>query len=450
MKLVVETITGQKMSIPITGGDDINTIRSKITARLHHERKGGRSRSASQGGIDDYPDNRPPPSPVSARGKRYDSHYNRAKISVNKKKPPRLVVHRVPQSTTPKRFHTPQRKKKMTKRPARPASARAKPRQRQSSTPRTPGKQTKSRTPRRGSGVERSQSFTIGRSKEVGGRFITAIRVPRPDDMRAHASRVLATDRAPYVGDVSKLYTPRPTLEARHLREMGKEDFNTKFKRRTDPNLSLSGKRITILSATERENKRQGKVSKFVQEQQRSTARKTASRPWFELERPGLYDKHPNDDVPAFRTTFRTPRPSDLRIEAYQNAHDRGPYIGDIRMIPPGEISSRIQSARREAPNTGIARLDTTGGAAPSFKLHFHRPDTSRGIDGQKTELLSASDRRVITTARSQAEAEGGSGGYGKMWLTGLESSRSGATTARGRRSRKVSTAWDDPVVEDL
>jgi len=121
-----------------------------------------------------------------------------------------------------------------------------------------------------------------------------------------------------------------------------------------------------------------------------------------------------------FRTAFHTPRPDDLRVEAHRKlANDRGPYIGDLKDIPPSELSLRIEAAetlRSSSFGTEDTHLNLssiidkqTRVNKNKFNVYFHVPDTSRGIDGEVTEPLSASDRRVKgqeSTSRSEAPLE--------------------------------------------
>jgi len=90
-----------------------------------------------------------------------------------------------------------------------------------------------------------------------------------------------------------------------------------------------------------------------------------------------------------------------------------------LRDIPPSELSLRIEAAetlRSSSFGTGDTHLNLssiidkqTRVNKNKFNVYFHVPDTSRGIDGEVTEPLSASDRRVKgqeSTSRSEAPLE--------------------------------------------
>jgi len=151
--------------------------------------------------------------------------------------------------------------------------------------------------------------------------------------------------------------------------------------------------------------------------------RPLAKRPWYEDETPGIYSQTPREALSGrFRTTFRVPRSDDLRIDAQMNANDRGVYIGDTRHYAPGDIQSKIEQARGALKSPQGSQTDgrMRGWAAPplkggDFRLHFKIPDSSRGLDGEVTEPISASERHV-----KSSEQQTGS----KMFLTGIETAR--------------------------
>jgi len=286
-----------------------------------------------------------------------------------------------------------------------------------------------------------------------GKRFITAIRTPRPDDLRAQASRYGSNDRGPYVGNLKTSYTPRPTMEARHLREQGKEDFNISLKARSPSGLNMDGSKHVVLSARERMEKIRIRDKEGVLPTDDAYAadppriRRLASKPWFADESPGLFSKTPAGQE-RFTTTFRTPRPDDLRKESYRsNANDRGPYIGDTRRLAPSEIFKHIDSTKAvlksptEVNMKFSQQMQGQNSSAEKFRVHFSLPDRRKGLDGQKTELLSASDRRVRKSASTLRQQQGLSVPLLEAKDASYNTSR--ASSTRIVSSRKSSTAWE-------
>jgi len=453
------------LSIPISDKDDLGSIRSKIDARLHETRdRTSRGRKSSYDRTDSkrrprnnsiskaHAKSSPRPSysrqnsssssrlsSGSSSGNRTYIRPSKTHVTVTRKQPSMMMQGVKTNKATGKRSkssnkRTP-RRNTMSRSPTRATSTMT---QRPSSSR---GKRNgfgfstkinlsiakkldaeSSRSPPRSSKLRGSHSSrpkaqvqmngwmssherrnSVSEAWSPGKKFVTAIRSPRASDLRMQASKYEANDRGPYVGNLQMTYTPRPTMEARHLAEIGKPDFKTKFNvPRNSPEIKMDGSRNVVLSASERVQRiRSVSGEKFDENASvdMSRIRQLATKPWFAEDSPGTYAKNPNKNAAPFTTSFRTPRPDDLRKEASRDhANDRGVYIGNIRNIPPSDIQRKIESARSlksptAADGFGMRNLEQ------NFRVYFSLPDSSRGIDGEKTEPLSASDRRIKSSA---------------------------------------------------
>eukprot|EP00466_Bigelowiella_natans_P008154 jgi/Bigna1/134761/aug1.26_g9469 len=497
MKLLVETITGEKMSIPITGSDDICSIRSKINARLTQNRE--RERELIMRGRTNLRKSSNETTSVSRSSSRSSISRSDSRSSKNMlaRKPPRLKIAKMtsPRTSPPSMHIFPSSGRSTSSRKSHPVEDTTmgyKSKKRSSNKHKRPPHQRRSRSnsqsmsrsfttnafkpPKSARGAKsRNRSTGVHHSSPTvsapprlslagiplsaeprtssGKRFITAIRTPRPDDLRAQASRYGSNDRGPYVGNLKTSYTPRPTMEARHLREQGKEDFNISLKARSPSGLNMDGSKHVVLSARERMEKIRIRDKEGVLPTDDAYAadppriRRLASKPWFADESPGLFSKTPAGQE-RFTTTFRTPRPDDLRKESYRsNANDRGPYIGDTRRLAPSEIFKHIDSTKAvlksptEVNMKFSQQMQGQNSSAEKFRVHFSLPDRRKGLDGQKTELLSASDRRVRKSASTLRQQQGLSVPLLEAKDASYNTSR--ASSTRIVSSRKSSTAWE-------
>ncbi|GAB5365342.1 hypothetical protein AAMO2058_001049700 [Amorphochlora amoebiformis] len=421
MRLFVETITGEKVSVEINGDDDLTTLRKKINQQLHKPKK------------EDNADKIPTVEGVRTRHLRRHSDVGSRSPSVRR--------HRRNMSGGVSALGLPQPS------PPRSRDVSTRPRSDSRGTPRTPparssrsnsegtnlqkngnaweeGKASqKKNTPKYSIKMARTSKKAIlrsvlghqrsephrrcktpplarsirmktpgsarARSPKSQPRFVTSIHVPRPDDLRMQSARK-ANDRGIYLGNASRIYT-RGRSKQKHT---PRKNFNTKFKK-ADSSVNLNGERPKVLSASERESQINSRSRVRAKDSSPSGTRPLSARPWKDEERPGLYGRTPEGTAP-FRLAFRSKSPHELRIEAHKKSQDRGPYLGNLRYIAPRDLGAKIECARTlKSPVKPKSKRK-------EFRLHFKLPDASKGIDGKKTELISASDRRAITNDFSE------------------------------------------------
>lgn len=242
-------------------------------------------------------------------------------------------------------------------------------------------------------------------------RFVTTFHTPRCDDLRlqAKSNGREPGDRGEYIGDLRYNFHFREPMQERHIKAMGKPDFKTKFKVPTTGELGINGKRVEVLSASERKRKVKGQPAPRASHDL-TKIRPLAKKAWVELENPGRYNQHQGIG-PEFRTAFRTPRGSDLRVEASLNGHDRGPYIGSLRAISIGDMDQKIDEALVETGRMQKGELTARRerrSPKTRFKLNFKKANGMQGLDGRTTELISASDRRKKMSTDEPMTSRGG------------------------------------------